>query len=221
MWEALTSEHSEYALRNELAARYRADISPLAGLAERSGEALLALSELMQPGEIVATFDPVDLPADRVEAVASVPLTQWVCETLLPQPGRAEPELTELGAAHAQQMYDLAKLTDPGPFEANTWRLGRYIGVLVDGELVAMAGERMCLNGFREVSAVCTAPGHGGNGYARALVAAVAHQQLADGSRPFLHVRVGSPSEAAASGIYAKLGFVERWRMNMVVLRRL
>ena len=43
-----------------------------------------------------------------------------------------------------------------------------------DGELVAMAGERMKPDGFTELSGVCTAPGHRGLGYAGALSRVVA-----------------------------------------------
>jgi predicted GNAT family acetyltransferase len=36
--------------------------------------------------------------------------------------------------------------------------LGDFVGVKVDGRLVAMAGERMRPDGFTEVSAVCAHP---------------------------------------------------------------
>jgi len=45
--------------------------------------------------------------------------------------------------------------------------LGRYFGVIENGRLAAMAGERMGMPGFREVSAVCTHPDFLGRGLAQ------------------------------------------------------
>jgi hypothetical protein len=61
-------------------------------------------------------------------------------------------------------MLELVRLTEPGPFAARTHRLGRYIGLRRGGKLVAMAGERMRLDGFTEISAVCTHPDARGQG---------------------------------------------------------
>ena len=40
-------------------------------------------------------------------------------------------------------MMELTALTKPGPFSARTHELGTFLGIRVDGQLVAMAGERM------------------------------------------------------------------------------
>ena len=44
-----------------------------------------------------------------------------------------------------------------------------------------MAGERLALPGYREVSAVCTDPAHLGHGYAQQLTREVTAAILADG----------------------------------------
>ena len=62
-------------------------------------------------------------------------------------------------------MRALAKLTDPGPFFEETIKMGRYLGVEEDGELIAMAGERFRMDGWVEVSGVCTHPTRRGEGW--------------------------------------------------------
>ena len=57
-----------------------------------------------------------------------------------------------------------AAATQPGPFFAHTIELGRYLGIRDAGRLVAIAGERMLLDDYTEISAVCTAPSHQGRG---------------------------------------------------------
>ena len=68
------------------------------------------------------------------------------------------------------EMLALATVTKPGPFGRRTIELGDYIGIRQRGVLVAMAGERMCAPGFREVSGVCTHPDYQGKGLARQLM---------------------------------------------------
>lgn len=114
-------------------------------------------------------------------------------------------------------MQALAHLTVPGPFAAKTHRLGRFIGIKQDGKLIAMAGERMHMPGFREVSGVCTHPDHRGRGYAGALMSVVAKRILDEGDTPFLHAYA---TNEAAIGIYERLGFRIRAPMVKAVLSR-
>ena len=72
--------------------------------------------------------------------------------------------------ANVAAMLALVELTQPGPFAPRTIELGRYLGVHDNGQLVAMAGERCRLPGYREVSAVCTHPDARGRGLADRLL---------------------------------------------------
>jgi predicted GNAT family acetyltransferase len=119
-------------------------------------------------------------------------------------------------------MLALANLTKPGPFFERTHRLGDFIGVKVpDGKggrrLAAMAGERMRLPGFTEVSGICTHPDYRGHGYAGGLSRIVAGRILARGETPFLHAYAHN---TAATGLYETLGFSLRRQMHMRVLTR-
>jgi predicted GNAT family acetyltransferase len=117
----------------------------------------------------------------------------------------------------APAMLALAKLTEPGPFFEQTHRLGRFLGIRVEGALAAMAGERMRLPGYTEVSAVCTHPDCRGRGYARRLSAAVAAHIQASGATPFLHAWV---SNMPAIRLYEALGFSIRAELQITVLER-
>ncbi len=114
-------------------------------------------------------------------------------------------------------MVELATLTKPGPFGTRTHELGVYLGIRHEGKLVAMAGERLKVPGYTEVSAVCTHPEHTGRGYAQALMTGVMGRIFARGETPFLHVR---EANTRAVRIYEKLGFRTRVRQHVVVLRR-
>jgi hypothetical protein len=79
-----------------------------------------------------------------------------------------------------------------------------------------MAGERMKVEGFTEVSGVCTLPPWRGRGYAGALMRQVAAGIRARGETPFLHAYA---SNTAAIGLYRSMGFVLRRQVTMTELR--
>src|SRR5260370_8579120 len=86
---------------------------------------------------------------------------------------------------------DMIALTDlafPGFFRARTCEMGAYYGIRINNELVAMAGERLAVPGFREISAVVTHPEHVGKGYATLLMNRLLNNHAAVGLKSFLHV---------------------------------
>ncbi len=217
-WHALKGEQRAFGIVGERAARYLPDISPIAAVADQSTEALVELAQFVEPGRFVAVFAPGEPPDELWRLAAMAPVSQWVC----PEPPAldVETDWVELADGDAGEMLRLARQTDPGPFEARTNRLGDYVGVIRDGKLVAMAGERICLAGYREVSAVCTDAGYTGRGFAQALVLEVVRRQQRADCVPFLHVRTGSPAQAQATHVYQKLGFEKRGDYAMTVLVR-
>lgn len=121
-----------------------------------------------------------------------------------------------LGDADAPEMLALAQQTEPGPFFARTHELGGFIGVRRDDRLVAMAGERMRVPGWVEVSAVCTHPDTRGQGLAGELTLQVAQAIRRDGDEAFLHVLVDNEN---AIRLYQKLGFVTRREVEVVFVQ--
>ena len=106
-------------------------------------------------------------------------------------------------------MSALVELTQPGPFEARTIEMGTYLGVRNDGELVAMAGQRMRLEGYTEISAVCTHPEHQGHGLAGLLVERLVDEIHGRDEVPFLHA---ASHNATAISRYRSLGFTNTTR---------
>ena len=143
---------------------------------------------------------------------------RWVCENgKTTHQHRAPFTIVELGDDDSPAMLELTALTKPGPFGPRTHELGYYVGIRDNGKLVAMAGERLKVPGYTEVSAVCTHPDHLGNGYAAALMKEVMRGIRDRGETSFLHVR---SDNSRAIRIYERLGFRIRWEGHFAVLRR-
>ncbi len=217
VWNALATGWSHLAEGGPLARRLDRDHGVFGAAADRSPESLRALAALVPAdGEMWLTETEAwpAPPGTRAEKVA--PAVQMVADRITPGAAPASP-IVPLGDADAAEMFALARLTEPGPYEALTHRLGAFIGIRVGGRLVAMAGERMALPGFREVSGVCTHPDHRGRGYAGALMRIVASEMLARGKTPFLHAYAGN---TGAIALYESLGFrVVRTIIATIIVR--
>jgi predicted GNAT family acetyltransferase len=127
-------------------------------------------------------------------------------------------DIVTLGAADVPAMLELTKLTNPGPFAARTHELGTFLGIRVDGQLVAMIGERMKPANYTEMTAVCVHPSHRGRGYAQALLGAISRQILARSEIPFLHV---FSNNSSAIALYRRQGMHIRRRLHVTALQRL
>jgi predicted GNAT family acetyltransferase len=126
-------------------------------------------------------------------------------------------DIVTLGAADVPAMMALTELTKPGPFSTRTHELGTFLGIRIDGQLVAMAGERMKPANYTEMTAVCVHPSHRGRGYGQMLLAAISRQIAARGEIPFLHV---FSNNDAAIALYRRQGMEIRRRLYVTVLQR-
>ncbi len=217
VWWSLTSYHRQHAEVRGRAACYRRDASPFAAMESLDEEAWRDLTTLVGHERTCVLFCadiPTVLPGgwdlrergegrqmiidrDRLTAVKPVALRL-------------------LTADDAPQMLELAAITRPGPFRSATVELGRYYGHFQGERLVAMAGERLHLDGFTEVSAVCTHPDVQGQGLASALSYHVASGILEEGRRPFLHV---AASNERARRVYEALGFRQRRLVDFALVQ--
>ena len=216
VWSALTTRQAALALGDARAKRFRPEINLFAAAADRSPECVDALAALLpKQGAIgLVEAEPFpDIPGAQVEKAAAI--HQMVAVT---SPGTvAGFTPLVLGDADAAEMLALATMTEPGPFFAETHCMGHFIGVRDNGRLVAMAGQRMRVPGFIEVSGVCTHPDHRGRGYAGKLMRVLIDRIIADGDAAFLHVY---PDNEGAIGLYETLGFRFRARMSFTTLSR-
>ena len=115
-------------------------------------------------------------------------------------------------------MLDLVNVAGPGPFWPRAIELGQSLGVWQDGRLVAMAGQRLHLPGFCEVSTVCTHPDYRGRGYAGALTSLRTESILERQETPFLHVALENDG---ALRLYLKLGYRIRTEIQFSILKKL
>jgi ribosomal protein S18 acetylase RimI-like enzyme len=150
--------------------------------------------------------------ADAWRLVSSFEVVQMTAGVALGQPA---PEAIALGDDDVPEMLALTALTNPGPFLPRTIEMGDYIGVRDGGKLVAMAGERFRVPGWTEISAVCTAPTHRGQGMATRLLRAVAAGIEGRGERVFLHVVA---TNTGAIRLYEALGFSIRGRRTVAAI---
>lgn len=122
--------------------------------------------------------------------------------------------LTEI---HVEEMIQLTKLTKPGPFGLKTIAFGSYFGIFENEQLVAITGQRLHIENYTEISAVCTHPQHTGKGYAYTLLQHQLQMILQTGKKPFLHVR---EDNQRAIDLYLRLGFNISRPMNFYFMKR-
>lgn len=220
IWNALTTRQTDFSEASGTARRFQRDVTLLSGFASATDEGYNSLASLVGEGGTSAIF--LDVPYDSRpgwEWIAGAPLLQMVYEN-----GRGatfsaklEREPVELGLRDSPEMIELTSLTKPGPFGPRTHELGTYLGVRVEGRLAAMAGERLKVPGYTEVSAVCTHPDFLGRGYAGVLMREIMRGICGRGETPFLHVR---EDNTRAIELYERLGFQIRKLGHFAVLRR-
>ncbi len=221
VWHALHSVHAHFAVGNGAAARYPGDVVPYAALADANHGDLSPLGELLVPGEKVYLIGPQPAETDSLRVGPPLDCFQMVfpvagsTESGAAEFGPVAFEAGESGADSAavlrmkpEDAPDMVALTDvafPGFFRRRTNEMGEYFGIRVGGELVAMAGERLAVPGWREISAVCTHPAHTGKGYATVLMNRLLREHAAAGLRSFLHV---IEKNTRAIALYKRMGFV-------------
>jgi ribosomal protein S18 acetylase RimI-like enzyme len=216
-WQALTTEQSAIAVGSTLARRYPADVIPFAGVVETSVRAFNALRDLLAPQESIYITGE-DLPEiPGLERRGSISGWQMHFSKPIPDADPPGPPIVPLGASDSPAMVALTDAAFPGFFRTRTYTLGHYFGIHVDGALVAMAGERIVLPGYREISAVCTLPGYTGKGYAAHLLRHVVRFHAVSGLRSFLHV---AGNNQRAIDLYERLGFQKTAPISFNRLRR-
>lgn len=212
-WGALTSRQATLALGGEYARRFREDIGPFAGARDGSPQSVTALAALAHADDDMSLLEAAPpSPPPGIELKLNAAGVQMSAHAFTSD--GASFAIEPLTDADATEMIALATLTRPGPFRANTHTLGRFVGIRDDGRLVAMAGERMQMPGFVEISAVCTHPDYRGRGYGAALMRAVGDRILGEGDTPFLHAYA---SNTGAIALYRKLGFELRAEVTHAV----
>jgi ribosomal protein S18 acetylase RimI-like enzyme len=218
VWNALTTRQSGFSFGTGAARRFDPDVSAFAATRDNDPKSLSDLvpligaggdnAYLLQRGGIEL---PENLTAGKTALGVQLVKRRTVDTRAISHPIEALTE-TDIPA-----MCALTDLTKPGPFKPRTFEMGEYWGVKIDGRLAAMAGERLKLPGFTEVSGVCTHPDDQGKGLAAALSDHVANRIAARGETPFIHAFADN---TGAIRLYEKLGFDLRCDLNVAVVER-
>ncbi|SFH34605.1 GNAT family N-acetyltransferase [Pedobacter insulae] len=217
IYHALRTKHQLYAMGSDEANYYIEDVAPFAGLKNNSLADLADLYKITAPESSFVVFTPTayKIP-DEWKLIAQIDMFQMVYDHAH-VPKDVDGDFEDLHDQHVDEMIELVKLTQPGPFKSRTIALGNYTGVFNQGKLVSMAGHRFHPAPYIEISAVCTHPDHLGNGYAYRLLREQVKRILAQAQIPFLHVR---NDNLAAVKLYQKLGFEVRTDMLAYVLQK-
>jgi ribosomal protein S18 acetylase RimI-like enzyme len=217
VWHALNTEDIRLNIGDEEVSYFDGEVSPFVGMQDWGEKAQLNALEKLPIGRswFVMREGGVKFIDDFVQVI-TIPLYQMVCQdfksNLL-----SEVDVRQLGKEHLEAMLSLTALTKPGPFMSRTMEFGNYKGLFVGERLVSMAGERLHVEGYTEVSAVCTHPDQLGKGFGAHMLSVLSADVLAKGSVPFLHVR---QDNKRAIAMYQRLGYEVSREMFFAIFRR-
>ncbi|WP_246792870.1 GNAT family N-acetyltransferase [Burkholderia perseverans] len=217
---ALSGRQRRFAMPTAGVLRFPPEVAPFAAMPDTTPASFEALREsILRHGPAALTTVAVIEPPTAFTVLRRATLLQMI-GARVPESGRPEPALpgqVRLGARDVPDMLALTAATRPGPFGPRTIELGTYLGVRRQGALAALAGERLQIDGYAEISAVCVDPGFRGQGLATGLMARLMALIRARGEVPILHVLT---SNHHAISLYRTLGFVVRREVHLTVLGR-
>lgn len=205
-WYALTEIHQPFAVGTNEIKKYQRYIAPWVAHTSSDPTILNKLDPFIEKEESFYVFDSMpQLPPNYIHE-NTVHCLQMICRQEI-KATINNAGIEKMGDEDGEEVENLINLVQPGYYNPGTRLMGEYYGIRQNGQLVALAGERMRMNGFTEVSGVVTHPDFTGRKYAQQLVALVVNNNIAAGIIPFLHV---AETNERAIKLYEHLGFVNR-----------
>ena len=215
-WYALTEIQKHFAIGGNELKCYRKNIVDFAAYHSSEKNILNGLDELYEPNEFF--FIIGELPALPFNYIIEsiLPCLQMICFSSI----SITPEATikKMDDEDEEEMTALINLVQPGYYKPDTRLMGDYYGIRINNQLVSLAGERIRMNGFTEISAVVTHPDFTGRKYAQQLMAHTVNKNIADGTIPFLHT---AETNKRAINLYEYLGFETRRIIPFTKIKRL
>ncbi|OOQ61437.1 GNAT family N-acetyltransferase [Mucilaginibacter pedocola] len=215
-WNALISGNSDLATGDNRIKYFQPEVSPFMGFCNNAEADFDELYQLAPQGRVFGYISDV---ATAIPAPWTV-LASIACPQMIHN-GKPGDILTDnvrlLTDADIPQMLALTKLTAPGPFAERTIEFGHYYGIFDGDKLVAMAGQRLHIFNYAEISAVCTHPDYLGRGYAKQLLQFHVNRIIAAEEVPILHVR---HDNARAIAVYESLGFATRKLIYFHIIKK-
>ena len=213
-WYALTEKHQQFAIGSNEIKKYKRHVAPWVGYISDNENILQQIDLFIEPEEGVYIFDKMPaLPHNYILE------TELIClKMLCTAPVNTQKTNTSIHKEEdAAAIETLINMVQPGYYNPGTCLMGEYYGIRENGLLVALAGERMRMNGLTEISGVVTHPNYTGRGYAQQLVAHVTNKNLAAGIIAFLHV---DAANTRAIKIYEHLGYINRRFITVRKIRK-
>jgi ribosomal protein S18 acetylase RimI-like enzyme len=214
VWHSLSETHQGFSIDYQGVKFYQPDYCPFGSFIDKTGLSASIHRYAREADSFFIVGKKPELPNGMVlqnELVCDqMILTEKIDKDI-------KDDIIELGKAHLESLFELVSLVQPGYFRSSTSSLGHYYGIIQNGELIAVTGERMQMNDYIEVSAVVTHPAHTGKGYAKQLVAHTANRIFDQDKTPFLHV---TETNAGAVKLYTDLGFQLRRKISFWSLHK-
>ncbi len=214
-WNALNTNNSRFAQGSDSVKYFPKEVSPFFGFRVNDNKSFAELYDIVPKNRplLFVTNQRTGIPGqwkllNTIEGIQMIHTGKAVAVSEVTP-------LIPLTDTYIPQMLELTKLTNPGPFAERTIDFGHYQGVFDGDKLVAMAGQRLHVTGYAEISAVCTHPDHLGKGYAKQLLLHQVQRIKANGETPFLHVR---DDNERAINVYKSLGFETRTPIYFYVI---
>jgi len=217
VYNALLSGDARLCIGDGMVKYFDEQVSPFVGFPQDYDKGFDDLYNLLPAGRkiLYATPEKIHEPQGWQMAAEMEGLQFVFAEGLNPADTSIKP--VPLSDKNIYEMVQLATLTKPGPFGVRTLEFGHYHGIFENNQLVAMTGQRLHVDNYTEISAVCTHPNHLGKGYAAALMLHQLNFIRNQGQQAFLHVR---KDNSRAIALYERLGFKVNRGMNFYFMKR-
>ncbi|MBB6499152.1 GNAT family N-acetyltransferase [Pedobacter cryoconitis] len=207
IWHSLNSVHQKFALGGKTILRYPSSVLPFMGFDHADQSPLDKIENQMEVNEKVFVVGKLPSFPPNWTIFSEMVCNQMVCQKPVSFIRSEEYEITPLTPECADEMVAFINRIQPGYFKRDTPLLGNYYGIRINGQLIAMAGERLKMPGYSEVSAICTAPEYTGKGLAQYLISYICNEIQKRGESPFLHV---VNTNERAIRLYEFMGFEKR-----------
>lgn len=212
VWYALSETHQSFGLEYGDTKFYHPDYAPFGAFVQSINIPALENYSMMLDSFFIVGEKPALPPhlSFKKELVCLQMIREKEIATTITE------DIVKLDDRYQDALYKLVTEVQPGYFRKKTFMLGEYFGIFKANRLVAVAGERMKMEGFIEVSAIVTDPAYTGRGFAKQLTAHCVNNIFSKECIPFLHV---AAHNTGAITLYEKLGFKTRrkisfWHIN-------